>query len=102
VQREEVQVEREVMMFLCGMLSFGMIGGFGLAGFRMWLKARSDRRGEIEPGDLRRLTDAMESMHAQLHQVSESMAELHERVDFTERMLTRGEDRPLARQDTPV
>jgi hypothetical protein len=94
-------MEREIVMMLFGVLSFGMIGGIGLAGFRMWLKARADRQG-MEPGDLQRLTDAMESMHAQLQRMHDSVSELHERVDFAERMLTRGEDRRLERQDTPV
>ncbi|UCF41242.1 MAG: hypothetical protein JSW43_02605 [Gemmatimonadota bacterium] len=85
-------MEREVAMFLFGVVSVAMVGGFGLVGFRMWLKASSKRQGDIGQDHLERLSDAMEGMHAQLRQLHDSVSELHERMDFAERLLTKGKD----------
>ncbi|UCF41241.1 MAG: hypothetical protein JSW43_02600 [Gemmatimonadota bacterium] len=69
----------------------GMLGGFSLTGLSMILKARGRRHGEVSREQVERLTDAVETLHDQMYQMRDSVAELHERVDFAERLLTKGE-----------
>jgi hypothetical protein len=68
-----------------------MFGGFSLSGLSMILKARGRRHSEVGREEVDRLTDAVETLHDQVYQLRDSMAELHERVDFAERLLTKGE-----------
>ncbi len=68
----------------------GMLGGFSLGGLSIVLKARGRRRGEVDRQEFERLSDTVESLHDQVYQVRESLADLHERVDFAERLLTKG------------
>ena len=68
-----------------------MLGGFSLSGLNMILKARGRRHSEVGRQEVDRLTDAVENLHDQVYQLRDSVAELHERVDFAERLLTKGE-----------
>ncbi len=74
----------------------GMLGGFALGGLKMILAARVARRGQVGREEFDRLTDAVDTLHEQVYQVRESVAELHERMDFAERLLTRGEGQSAA------
>ncbi len=58
----------------------GMLGGFGLIGLKMWTNHKLKMR-KMPTGDNERLTEAVQ-------QLSDEVAELHERVEFTERMLS--------------
>ncbi len=60
--------------------SLGMLGGFGLIGLKIWTNHKLKMR-KMPEGDNERLTGAVQ-------QLSDEVAELHERVEFTERMLS--------------
>ncbi len=60
--------------------ALGMLGGFGLIGLKMWINHKLKIR-KMPTGDNERLTEAVQ-------QLSDDVAELHERVEFTERMLS--------------
>ena len=72
------------------LIMVAMLGGFSLSGLGMILRARGRRHSEVGREEVDRLSDAVENLHDQLYQMRDSMAELHERVDFAERLLTKG------------
>ena len=63
----------------------GIVGGFGIVGLKLWshhqLKMREPPDGENE-----RLIAAVEQLH-------DEIAEIHERLDLTERMLSEVRER---------
>ncbi len=65
----------------------GMLGGFGLVGLKIWTNHKLKMR-EMPDGDGGRLTEAVQQLHDEVGSMREEVAELHERVDFTERMLS--------------
>ena len=72
----------------------GIVGGFGILGLKLWshhqLKMREPPDGENE-----RLSEAVQ-------QLQEEIAEIHERMDFTERMLSEVRERKvIERGDSP-
>ncbi len=58
----------------------GILGGVGLVGLKIWTNHKLKMR-EMPDGDNERLTEAVQ-------QLSDEVAELHERMEFTERMLS--------------
>lgn len=78
--------------------SVTLLGGMGavLVGLQMWLKARAQRLGagareEIEnlKAAVRELRQEVDRTHGELQA---GQQELHERIDFAERLLTRGKN----------
>ncbi len=64
-----------------------VVGSFVLIGFKGW--ANHDlKKGEMTGGDNERLTEAVQQLNDEVGSMREEVAELHERVDFTERMLS--------------
>ena len=59
---------------------FGILGGVGLVGLKIWTNHKLKMR-EMPDGDNERLNEAVQ-------QLSDEVAELHERMEFTERMLS--------------
>jgi hypothetical protein len=81
------------------MNSVFFVSGAGVLGY--WLKLRHERR------HISKIVEQLEEMREQLGelrgQVESQTAELHERLDFAERVLTRGVDqRNEAAPSTPV
>lgn len=69
--------------------TFALLGGT-LAGLRMYWNYKT-RRLEIEAAKgSGPLEDAVEDLRAEVHQLRGELGELHERVDFAERLLARG------------
>ena len=69
-----------------------VIGSFILIGFKGWANHDLKMR-ETTGGDNERLTEAVQQLHDEVSSMREEFAELHERVDFTERMLSEGRSR---------
>ena len=68
------------------------LGGFTLAGLKMYWSYKT-RRLEIEGGGSSRKADeALEDVRAEVQALRADLGELHERMDFAERLLTRGQD----------
>ncbi len=59
---------------------------------------------EMPAGENDRLTEAVEQLHDEVRLMREEFVDLHERVDFTERMLSEGRARKVIgpRETTPV
>ncbi len=65
----------------------GILGGFGLMGLKIWTSHRLKMR-QMPDGGNERLTEAVQQLHDEVGSMREEVAELHERADFTERMLS--------------
>ncbi len=65
----------------------GVLGACGLMGLKMWTNHQLKMR-ESPGGDNERLAEAVHQLHDEVGSMREDMAELHERMDFTERMLS--------------
>ena len=70
---------------------FGM-GTFVLIGMRMALNAKARRQSGVGREEIERLADAVESLTEQTHMMREEVAELQERMDFAERLLSQGKE----------
>ena len=70
-----------------------MVGTFSLFGLKILISARRTRHGEIGKEEAQRLAETVEGLQDQMYQVRDAVSELHERMDFAERLLTRGEKR---------
>jgi hypothetical protein len=77
--------EVAILIFTC------MVGTFTLVGLKILISARKTRHGEIGKEEVQHLAETVEGMQDQMYQVRDAVAELHERVDFAERLLTKGE-----------
>lgn len=72
------------------------IGAFVLIGMQMMLTAKARRQSGVGREEIERLADAVESLTEQAQMVREEVAELQERVDFAERLLSQGREREAA------
>ena len=73
----------EDVVFVKVVISFVLVAGTGMMAFWLWLRARA----RATP-DLSKLLDAVREENAQLQaDLNARMAELEERLDFTERRL---------------
>ena len=77
----------EGIMAITAMLS---LGGFTLIGLRMFLRYREARLRIGQGGDTEQLTQALEGLQEQIFSLRGEVTDLHERIDFAERLLTRG------------
>jgi hypothetical protein len=68
------------------------LGTFSLIGLRMWLGYKA-RRLELGSGrgDPTRVEELVEELRTELQLLRGDVNDLHERLDFTERVLTRGQ-----------
>jgi PleD family two-component response regulator len=73
-------------------LCAAIIGSSGLTGVLVWLAMRTGRRGELGRDETERLREALESVNERLFELRDSVTELHERMDFAERLLTKGKE----------
>lgn len=73
------------------------LGGLGLFGFRMWLKHQSSALESL-PDDVRRhIDDAVrDQVTAALQERDRDVEDLHERLDFAERLLAQSRRLPDA------
>lgn len=66
---------------------FAVIGFFSLMGLKTWSNHQLKMR-ETSGGDNGRLTEAVEQLYEEVGSLRDDLAELNERMDFTERMLS--------------
>ena len=65
----------------------GILGFFGLMGLKTWSNHKLKMR-EMPDGENERLSEAVQQLYDEVGSMREDLAELQERVDFTERMLS--------------
>lgn len=66
---------------------FAVLGFFGLMGLKTWSNHKLKMR-EMPDGDNERLSEAVQQLYDEVGSMREDLAEMHERMEFTERMLT--------------
>ena len=66
---------------------FGVLGLVGLVGLKTWSHHKLKMQ-EMSGGDDERLADAVQQLYEEVSSMRDDLGELHERVDFTERMLS--------------
>lgn len=64
-----------------------ILGGFGIVGLKIWTKHQLKLR-EMPDGDNESLTEAVQQLSDEVGSMREDVAELHERMEFTERILS--------------
>ena len=65
----------------------GILGGVGLVGLKIWTNHKLKMRA-MPDGDNERLTEAVQQLSDDVGSMREDIAEIHERLEFTERMLS--------------
>lgn len=68
----------------------GTLCGSALLGWRMWLRSKAERLQLTGRDDIERLVEAVDALHDRVQYLQEEMGELGERVDFAERLLSKG------------
>lgn len=68
------------------------VGAFSLIGLRMYLGYRTRRLELTERAPSAHLEEAIEELRHEVQGLRGDVGELHERVDFAERLLTKGQD----------
>ncbi len=73
-------MDRSVIGFVEGIVSFVVIAATGLSVASLWLRTRAKARPELD-------NSALETLRDENSQLRDRMAELEERLDFVERRL---------------
>ncbi len=68
------------------------VGTFTLIGLRMFLTYRAKRFENPGPEQVQRLVETMEALRQDVADTRAELSDLHERVDFAERLLTKARD----------
>ena len=66
------------------------LGTIFLIGMKMRLSAKVQLQQGSKSEDVERLADAVDGLHEEVRMLREEYTELHERMDFAERMLSTG------------
>jgi hypothetical protein len=69
------------------------IGIMILVGMKMRLSAKVQLQQGSKSEEVERLADAVDGLHEEVRMLREEHAELHERMDFAERILSTGKPR---------
>ena len=90
----------EALAALAGMTSLGILV---LVGIKMRFNHKLRMR-EMPTGENEHLTEAVEQLQGEVRLMREEFTDLHERVDFTERILSEGRAREAIRppKSTPA
>jgi len=88
-------MDHEIARFIALLIPLALTGGAALIGLRMWLAHKARLQSSEDPAWLHELTGEMEALRGDVQTLRDAVLELHERVDFAERLLTRGETQPV-------
>ncbi|MCH7935319.1 MAG: hypothetical protein IIC36_15110 [Gemmatimonadetes bacterium] len=69
------------------------LGTIFLVGMKMRLSAKLQLQKGSKSEEVERLADAVDGLHEEVRMLREEYTELHERMDFAERMLSSGQPR---------
>ncbi len=83
----------EVIEVIGPFLAIISIGTMILVGMKMRLSAKVQLQQGSKGEDVERLADAVDGLHEEVRMLREEYGELHERMDFAERILSTGKPR---------
>jgi hypothetical protein len=81
--------DQEIVAIL---VTFFGAGTFLLIGLKMFLTYRSNRLSNAGGDQVRQIAETVEDLRRDLAETRAELADVHERVDFAERLLTRARD----------
>ena len=88
-------MDEDILVIIVGGITvLGAMGGL-LTGWWLWLRSRTERiRAGGAPQDIRVLHDTVAQLRTEMEtmygELTQGQQELHERIDFTERLLAKG------------
>lgn len=85
----------EIVEAIAPLIAVTSIGIMFLVGMKMRLSAKVQLQQGSKSEDVERLADAVDGLHEEVRMLREEYTELHERVDFAERMLSSGNPRKV-------
>ena len=80
----------DALEFIAPLIAVISLGGFGLIGLKMVFNYRIQKQTRLDPSEVRQVLDSFDELHEQMTALRDEVGELHERVDFAERLLTQG------------
>ncbi len=80
----------DVVELLAPVFAITAVGTMILIGLKMRYTHKANLMQAGAPQRVERLTDAVQQLHEDFRVLRDEVTELHERVDFAERMLTSG------------
>ncbi len=80
----------DVLEFVAPLIAVISLGGFSLIGLKMVFNYRIQKQTRLDPSEVRQVLDSFDELHEQMTALRDEVGELHERVDFAERLLTQG------------
>ncbi len=83
----------EIVEAIAPLIAVTSIGILILIGMKMRLSAKVQLQQGSKSEDVERLADAVDGLHEEVRMLREEYAELHERMDFAERILSTGKPR---------
>ena len=83
----------EILEFIAPLTIITTVGTLFLIGMKMRLSAKVQLQDGSKSEDVERLADAVDGLHEEIRMLREEYTELHERMDFAERMLSTGQPR---------
>ncbi len=83
----------EIVEAIAPFIAMTGIGIMILIGMKMRLSAKVQLQEGSKSEDVERLAHAVEGLHEEVRMLREEYAELHERMDFAERILSTGKPR---------
>jgi hypothetical protein len=84
-----------------------VLAGMGvlLTGWGLWLRHRTERLRGGSSQDIRALQDSVAALRTEMEtmygELTQGHQELHERIDFAERLLTQEQGKSLSKGDRP-
>ena len=88
----------EVIDAIAPLIAVITVGTMILVGMKMRLSAKVKLQQGSRDEELDRLTDAVEGLAEEMRMLRDEYGELHDRVDFAERLLARGRSPDEARE----
>ena len=90
----------EIIDVIAPVMVLTTIGTLFLIGMKMRLSAKVQLQEGSKSEDVERLADAVDGLHEEVRMLREEYTELHERMDFAERMLSTGQPRKALGEQT--
>ena len=88
----------EIVEPIAALIAIMGLGTMFLIGMKMRLSAKAKLQQGSKGEEVDRLTDAVEGLAEEVRMLRDEYGELHERVDFAERILARGKSPDEARE----
>ncbi len=88
----------DIIEFIAPLMGVTSVGIMILIGMKMRLSAKVKLQQGSKGEELDRLTDAVEGLTEEIRMLRDEYGELHDRMDFAERLLVRGKSPDEARE----